>query len=117
MFPYYLTYGMTYEQYWFGDPTLVIAYREAHKLSNEQKNQEMWVQGYYVFTAFQTALSNIHLDGKRHTMNQYMESPLELYKPKKTKEQEAEEAKQKVIATFNNIKRAWDEKRGKKQCQ
>lgn len=50
--PYYLAIGMPYELFWNGEPELVKVYREAHELRNEQRNQEMWVQGIYNYRAF-----------------------------------------------------------------
>lgn len=50
-FPYYLSLGMTYDEYWNGDPTLVRAYREAEKIKQRKKNTEMWMQGSYVYDA------------------------------------------------------------------
>ena len=50
--PYYLAIGMSYELYWFGDPMLVKAYRDAHELRSAQKNQELWMQGQYNLRAF-----------------------------------------------------------------
>lgn len=50
-FPYYLSIGMTYEQYWEGDCTLVKYYRKAEELRNEKRNQELWLQGMYVYEA------------------------------------------------------------------
>ena len=54
--PYYLAIGMPYDLFWNGDPTLVRVYREAHELRNEQRNQEMWVQGLYNYKAFKTVI-------------------------------------------------------------
>ena len=42
---------MTYDQYWNDDCQLVKFYRKAHKLKNEQKNQELWLQGMYIYEA------------------------------------------------------------------
>lgn len=50
-FPYYLSIGMTYDQYWNGDPQLVKAYRRAAEISVERRNQEMWLQGMYIYDA------------------------------------------------------------------
>ena len=50
-FPYYLSIGMTYDQYWNGDCTLVKYYRKAEELRNEKRNQELWLQGAYVYEA------------------------------------------------------------------
>ena len=51
VFPYYLSIGMTYEQYWEGDPMLTKYYREAEEIRQEQKNQELWLQGMYIYEA------------------------------------------------------------------
>ena len=51
VFPYYLSIGMTYEQFWNGDPELARYYREAEELRNERRNQELWLQGLYVYEA------------------------------------------------------------------
>lgn len=48
-FPYYLSIGMSYDEYWNGDPSLVRAYREAEKLRVEQKNRELWLHGRYIY--------------------------------------------------------------------
>lgn len=50
-FPYYLSIGMTYEQYWDDDCTLVKYYREADKLKQESANQTAWLQGMYFYDA------------------------------------------------------------------
>lgn len=50
-FPYYLSIGMTEEQYWDRDSTLVKSYRKAEELRKERVNQEMWLQGMYIYDA------------------------------------------------------------------
>lgn len=54
--PYYMSIGMTYEQFWYGSPSMVKAFREAHELYIEQKNQEMYMQGLYNYTAFRAVI-------------------------------------------------------------
>lgn len=49
--PYYLSIGMTYEQYWNDDCCLVKYYRQAEKYRSEKKNQELWLQGAYIYEA------------------------------------------------------------------
>ena len=51
LFPYYLSIGMTYEQYWESDPMLAKYFRQANEIKNERKNQELWLQGLYVYNA------------------------------------------------------------------
>lgn len=50
-FPYYLSIGMTEEQYWDGDCTLTRYYRKADDLRTERVNREMWLQGMYIYDA------------------------------------------------------------------
>ena len=50
-FPYYLSIGMSPEQYWDGDPTLVKYYRKADELKRKLRNQELWLQGMYIYEA------------------------------------------------------------------
>ena len=50
-FPYYLSLGMTYEQFWESDPMLTKYYRQAEEIKNERKNQELWLQGMYIYEA------------------------------------------------------------------
>ncbi len=49
--PYYLAIGMTYDQFWNEDCCLVKYYREAHELKRRERNQELWVQGMYIYEA------------------------------------------------------------------
>lgn len=51
LFPFYLSIGMTEEQYWDKDNQLVIAYRKADELRMTRTNQELWLQGAYFYDA------------------------------------------------------------------
>lgn len=50
-FPYYLSLGMTYEEYWNGDPELARWFRKAEDIRAHRRNQEMWMEGRYVYDA------------------------------------------------------------------
>lgn len=43
--------GMTWTEYWDGEPEMAIAFRKAHKLRNDQKNRDAWLQGLYIYEA------------------------------------------------------------------
>ena len=58
-FPFYLSIGMTYEQFWENDPSLAKYYREADKLRNERKNTDAWIQGMYIYDAVSTVVYNV----------------------------------------------------------
>ena len=76
--PYYLAIGMPYELFWYGEPTLVKAYREAHEMRSAQKNQELWMQGKYNLCAFRSvieALSYGLSGGKGSKPSEYPHEP------------------------------------------
>ena len=67
LFPYYLSIGMTYEQYWNEDCTLVKYYRKAEEIRNEKRNQELWLQGAYVYEAICDIAPVLHAFAKKGT--------------------------------------------------
>lgn len=69
-FPYYLSIGMTYDQYWNGDCTLPIYYRKAEELRNEKRNQELWLQGMYIYEALCDVSPILHAFAKKGTKPQ-----------------------------------------------
>ncbi len=60
-FPFYLSIGMTYDQYWNMDATLVKDYREANFLRNKYENEKMWLQGLYFLQALNASVGNMFL--------------------------------------------------------
>lgn len=55
VFPYYLAMGMTYDEFWHGPPSLARDYRKAHEIQRHERNNEMWMQGRYIFDALRCA--------------------------------------------------------------
>lgn len=49
--PYYLSIGMPYELFWDGDCRLTESYRKAEEIRQRQKNQDLWLQGMYIYEA------------------------------------------------------------------
>lgn len=76
-FPDYLAMGMTYEQYWYDDPKIALFYWRANRLKIKNRNQEMYMQGFYNFQAFSRALANLHFDGKHHEIVNYLDEPID----------------------------------------
>lgn len=76
VFPYYLSIGMTADQFWNDDPTLVIYYRKAAELKNERMNQELWLQGMYIYEALCDVSPIMNAMAKKGTKpHPYPESP------------------------------------------
>ncbi len=67
LFPYYLSIGMTEEQYWDKDNQLVIAYRKADELRMTRTNQELWLQGAYFYDALCRVSPILHAFAKKGT--------------------------------------------------
>ena len=76
LFPYYLSIGMSAEQYWEGDCTLPKYYRKAEELRIEKRNQELWLQGMYVYEAICDVSPILHAFAKKGTKpNPYSTKP------------------------------------------
>ena len=50
-FPYYLAMGMTYDEYWRDDPTLVRDYRKAWEIRKKNDEFDRWRRGMYFYDA------------------------------------------------------------------
>lgn len=91
-FPYYLSIGMTYEQFWDGDPILAKYYRQADEMRIERRNQEMWLQGLYVYEAICDVAPILQAMAKKGTKPRpYTEQPYpvtEKQRRNKVKEEE-----------------------------
>lgn len=93
-FPYYLSIGMTEEQYWDRDCCLVKFYREAEEIRRERVNQEMWLQGMYFYDALSRISPVLHAFAKKGTKAQpYVE---EAYPISKKKMEDVQLKKEKV---------------------
>ena len=81
VFPEYLAMGMTYDQFWKGDCTLVIPYREAYRIRQEEMNRMAWLQGLYMYKALQSTPVIVHGFARRDTkIEPYPAKPLEFRK-------------------------------------
>ena len=95
-FSYYLSIGMTEEQYWDRDCLLVKYYREAEELRNEKLNQQAWLQGMYIYDAITRVAPILHAFAKKGTKAKpYVE---QAYPISKRSAQEAKENEEKAKA-------------------
>ena len=46
-----MSIGMTYDEFWNQDVRLVEVYRKAAELRDKRRNQELWLQGMYIYEA------------------------------------------------------------------
>lgn len=76
--------GMSYEEFWHGDPYLTEYYQAAHKKRLEAQNHMAWLQGLYVYSAVGSIVSNAL--SKKGTKAKYPDKPLDIFKPEKKAE-------------------------------
>lgn len=67
MCPIYMSYGMTYDEYWKESPYRAKFYREAHEMKVKRKDEEMWVQGMYIYEALCEVSPVLHAFSKSGT--------------------------------------------------
>ena len=77
--PFYLSIGMSYEQYWDGDCLLARYYRKAHQMKHQRRNQELWLQGAYFYEALTDVAPTLHAFAKKGTKaTPYVSEPFAL---------------------------------------
>ena len=109
-FPFYLAIGMSYEQYWEGDPKLTQYYRKAYLIKQEEINNNAWLQGMYIYDAMSTALFNAlrGLGKSKPPAKDYAKQPYELknrVKSEVEKAREIEIEQEKAAAWMENFVR------------
>ena len=73
--PFYINAGMTYDQYWNGDSSMVRAYKEAHNMKLEEENFELWLQGRYFYDALCCVSPIIRAFSKARKPIEYLTEP------------------------------------------
>lgn len=73
-FPYFRSLGMTYEEYWYGDPLLVRDYLQAEEYRRRQENYSLWMSGLYMREAIMASIGNAFID-KGQPPYEYPERP------------------------------------------
>jgi len=76
--------GMTYEQYWYGDPLMVRAFYKAEQLRQQRMNESAWLYGAYTLRALDATVGNmVRKHGAKPA--EYPTKPIELFKTEETK--------------------------------
>jgi len=76
--PYYLSIGMSIDEFWHGDCENARYYREADKIKRHRKNEEMWLQGAYIYNAIGSLAPILRFSMKPQPPLPYMDKPLDL---------------------------------------
>lgn len=113
MCPIFMSYGMTYDEFWYKSPYRAKYYKDAHNLKVRQEDEKMWIQGMYIYEAFCKVSPILHAFSKKGTKplpyatKPYMHEIRE--KTKAEKEQERKNAQ--LIARLHFEKWAKDTKK------
>lgn len=100
--PYFLNYGMTWDEFWYGSVDRLHAYWQKHQFAVEQRNQELWLQGLYIRMAVASCLDNKNkYPDKPHRITEMTEVEQELENKRKV---------EKLRAQLVEIKQRWDAK-------
>jgi len=77
--PIYMSYGMSYDEFWNDSPYRAMFYRKAKQISTKQKNEELWLQGAYVYDAISRLVPVLHAFAKSGTKPlPYLDKPFNL---------------------------------------
>lgn len=76
--PYYMSIGMTYEQFWDGDNDLPVYFRKADKMRTDKENLLMWIQGRYYYDALLAVAPVLQAFNKKPKPGEYVERPYPL---------------------------------------
>lgn len=100
---------MSAEQFWEQDPWLAAAYRQANELRNQQKSEEMWLQGLYIHNAVAVVVGNAL--AKKGKALKYMEEPIRLIPlTEAEKRAKADAERKKAVAYFSRMANQRDKK-------
>ena len=95
-FPYYLSIGMSSDEFWNGDCRLAKSYREADLLRRERSNYDAWLQGMYIYDALARLQPVFQAFAKKGTKAKpYVSEPYALTEERVNKQEEKKE-KQKM---------------------
>ena len=78
---------MTRREFMKSKPIELVSYGLAYKMQKKKKDEEMWLQGFYVYKAFETVMANFSagLCGKKGEAK-YLEEPISFAKQSNDKE-------------------------------
>ena len=97
--PYYMALGMSYEQFWYGEPEIVIAYRKAEELRKRRVNEELWLCGIYTAEALSATVGNMFSKGTKHKYPSDPK-PITMSEVKEREERERKRKQEEMKAKF-----------------
>ena len=109
--PIYMSFGMSYDDFWYGDVYMTQFYKEKHKIVLQQNDENNWMIGMYVYEAVLDCSPVLHAFSKTGTKplpysdKPYLAKHFET-KTEAQKQQELENDRLIAMVHFNNWFRA-----------
>lgn len=99
-----MSIGMSYEEFWYKDVSLVECYRRAHELKTRRENEMMWMQGAYYLEALQATVGNMFLK-KGSKPHEYPKAPYPITEQEAEARKRSEELlkQERMKAAFANF--------------
>ncbi len=94
---------MSYDDFWFGDVSMVRAYRKADELNRRRQNEVLWLQGAYIYEALCDAAPIFHAFAKKGTKpHPYAKEPYAITESeiREREEREARAREERIKAEF-----------------
>ena len=98
-----MSVGMTYDEFWNQDVTMVRAYRKADEMRKRRQNETLWLQGMYIYEALCDVAPVFHAFVKKGTKpNPYAKEPYAITEEeiREHKEREARMKEERLKAEF-----------------
>jgi hypothetical protein len=99
-----MSIGMSYDEFWNGDVSMVRAYRKANELRDKRRNQELWLQGMYFYEALCDASPLFRFSMKKGIIKPepYVNEPFPITasEARERKEREAKKKEERIKAEF-----------------
>lgn len=112
-FPHYLVMGMTYDDFYNRDHTLTIAYRKAYDIKRKKDNEDMWLQGAYVYEAISRVAPLLIPFNKRPKPEPYLDKPYPIYSKELPDDAKSKAATDRGLAYMQSMMLSVNKKFGK----
>jgi hypothetical protein len=91
-----MSYGMSYDQFWYDSPYIARFYRLSKEIQARQKDEEFWMQGVYIYEALCRVSPVMHAFAKSGTKPlPYLKEPI-LMTQHEMHEETEEEKEQRI---------------------
>lgn len=94
--PYAMALGMSLDEYWYGDPFLLVTYRKYNALQKRKADEIAWLNGYYNYIGLKCALSAVFAKTESD-VEPYPEMPLQAQKAMQDSIDEEERERRELL--------------------